>query len=79
MATPDLVGSKIISVRELTPAEMKREGWEDFRGHETPMVLVLDNGMLVYASRDDEGNGPGALFGSYKGRLGRPECTLGRS
>lgn len=57
----ELAGSKILKARVMTEAEMKREGWD---GHNCPpLVLELDNGLHVYASQDDEGNGPGALFG----------------
>lgn len=52
-----LKGRKIVAVRYLTNAEMDELGWDD-----RPVVLELDNGLLVYPSRDDEGNGAGALF-----------------
>lgn len=56
---PTLVGQKILKIRRMTNAELNREGWTDI--HKTTMALVLDNGTVVYASRDDEGNGPGTL------------------
>jgi len=59
-----VVNQKIIAVRKMTKGEMEREGW-DFPA----MVLVLDNGIKLYPSMDDEGNGSGALFGvDNKGR-----------
>lgn len=57
-------GRKIVDVRHMTKAEMEREGWDDYRGPAT--VLVLDNGTILYPSMDEEGNGPGALFGATK-------------
>jgi len=40
---------------------MESEGWDDF-GSATS-VIELEDGTLIYPSRDDEGNGPGTLFG----------------
>ena len=54
-----LVGRKIVAVRELTKKEMKQEYWFD----EGCVALVLDDGTILYPSRDPEGNGAGALFG----------------
>ena len=58
----DLKGAKIVRVREMTRIDAKREGWEDQMRHNGCRVLELDNGINLYASRDYEGNGPGALF-----------------
>jgi hypothetical protein len=61
---PDsLVGRCIVAVRPMTKAELAREGWE-----EACIAVVLDNGTLLYPSRDDEGNAPGALFGFCRGQ-----------
>lgn len=50
-------GRMIRSTRLMTPAEIEREGWQ----HDPP-TLVLDMGPVqVWASKDDEGNGPGIL------------------
>ena len=54
-----MIGRKIVNIRYLTKAEMEAEYWE---GQEPAVVLVLDDGTLLYPSRDEEGNGPGALF-----------------
>jgi hypothetical protein len=54
-----LVGRKIVAVRYLTRDEAEALGW-----NERSVVLVLDNGAALYPSADDEGNGPGALFGN---------------
>lgn len=56
------IGATVIGLRRMTAAEAKREGW-DLGRWEAPMVAVLSTGALLYASRDDEGNGPGQLFG----------------
>lgn len=53
-----LEGRKIVEVRPMTAKEVAREGWDS-----PATVLVLDDGSLLYASRDEEGNGSGALFG----------------
>lgn len=53
------IGLAVAGVRYLTAAERASEGWES----ETVVAVVLSDGSLIYASRDYEGNGPGALFG----------------
>jgi hypothetical protein len=58
-----VAGHTIVEVRPMTRAELKKEGWETGR-HLPPTVLVLDNGTKLYPSRDEEGNGPGAMFGA---------------
>lgn len=58
----DILGQKIIQIRSMSPAEMRLEGWEE-DAHGRPPVLVLSNGVKIYPSRDEEGNGPGGLFG----------------
>ena len=50
----------------MTQKEATLEGWSI--RHDECMVLELDNGIRLYASRDYEGNGPGALFFTYKGK-----------
>jgi hypothetical protein len=61
MPTPAdaLPGRTIRAVRPMTPAECAAEGWEH-----PALALILDNGTVLYPSRDDEGNGPGAFFGA---------------
>jgi hypothetical protein len=58
-----IIGQKITSVRKLTPEDYEREGWDHDR-FAIGAVLVLENGTVLYASRDDEGNGPGTLIGA---------------
>ena len=55
-----MIGSTIIDIRPMTKAEMDKEGWQK---RETPMVLVLSSGTILYPSQDIEGNDAGALFG----------------
>jgi len=60
----DLKGQKLDTIRMMTPAEMSAEGWDPPReGQARPIVLYFTNGTTLFASRDDEGNGPGTLFG----------------
>jgi hypothetical protein len=61
-ADDGLVGRTIKEIRPMTDSELKNEGWATDH-HGVPAIIVLDNGDRIYASRDDEGNGPGALFG----------------
>ncbi len=63
--SPDLVGRTIREVRQMTAAELAAESWICPKW-EQPVTLVLDDGTRLYASRDAEGNGPGALFGADK-------------
>lgn len=53
----------LVQVREMTPAELASEGWEEKKFGGKPLVLVFANGMKIYASSDEEGNDYGALFG----------------
>lgn len=54
----DVVNRQIVAVRPMTKAEREAEGW-----CRPATVLVLDNGTILYPSRDDEGNDAGVLFG----------------
>jgi len=60
----DVVGRKIVAVRAMTDDEWENEGWDKDRFN-PGCVLVLDDGTCLYPSRDTEGNGPGAIFGSH--------------
>ena len=62
----DLEGRKIVKIREMTKKEANNEGWD--LSHDGCRVLELDDGIKLYASRDYEGNGPGALFFTDKGK-----------
>ena len=56
-AKKQLLNRKIVDVRYLTIEEMENLGW-----YERSVVMVLDDGNMIYPSQDDEGNGAGALF-----------------
>lgn len=60
-SSKDLIGHKIINIRPMTLKEAGVEGW-GYRHRATP-VIELDNGLVLYPSRDEEGNGPGVIFG----------------
>src|SRR5690606_5804435 len=57
-----LIGRKITAVRYMTKEECQGFDWYD-----SAVVLVLDNGVELIPSQDDEGNGPGAIFTNIKG------------
>tara|TARA_Y100000592_G_C5194609_1_gene187710 strand:- start:64 stop:267 length:204 start_codon:yes stop_codon:yes gene_type:complete len=54
----NIQGRTIETVRPMTPDEQDVEGWS-----RPAIVIVLDDGTKIYPSRDQEGNGPGAIFG----------------
>lgn len=63
---PDgVTGRVIVSLRKMSRTELEAESWEKGR-HGAPSVLVLSDGTRIYAARDSEGNGPGALFATDK-------------
>jgi len=55
------VGQKIKDIRPMNKKELDAEGWDE-DNFSNPIVVVLSNGAKLYASRDDEGNGTGAMF-----------------
>lgn len=58
-----LVGKTIVEARYLTPQEAEAMGWD-----ESGVVLFLNDKTQILVSRDDEGNGPGALL------MGENDC-----
>ncbi len=64
MATEEVAieGQRILRIRRMTDDEMRNEGWEHEIG-DNPVVIVLENGVRMFPSRDPEGNGPGMIFG----------------
>ena len=58
-----LKGLVVTHVREMSRDELQAEGWEVPLFGTPPLVIEFTNGTRVYASRDSEGSGPGALFG----------------
>ena len=57
VASDLLLGRKITKVRYFTEEESENMGWTN-----RPVALLLDSGIWVYPSCDDEGNEGGALF-----------------
>ncbi len=57
VAKDQLEGRTISRVRYLTKKEMERLNWS-----KRCVVMVLDNGTIVYPSADDVGNEAGVLF-----------------
>lgn len=57
-AQDHLLNKKIVAVRYMTHAEMAKIGW-----YCRCVVFQLDDGTIIFPSRDDEGNDAGALFG----------------
>jgi len=54
-----LLGKKIVNVRYMTKEEMGQMGW-----YERSVAFQTEDGIWFFPSRDDEGNGGGALFTS---------------
>jgi len=57
----NLIGRKIVDIITLSEEDIEAEGWEN-----SPypcLGILLDDGNIIYPSQDEEGNGPGALFG----------------
>jgi hypothetical protein len=69
IATELLVGRMVVQARYLTSDEQKVLGWSC-----GSIVLEFDNGLVVYPSADDEGNGPGAMFTSHAQHGTLPVC-----
>lgn len=57
-ARKKLVGRTVVSVDYLSRNDCTCVGW-----HESSVLIVFDDGTVVFPSQDDEGNGAGALFG----------------
>lgn len=57
IASDLLLNRKIVKVRYMEQAEADDMGW-----YSRPVAFLLDNGVWVFPSADDEGNNGGALF-----------------
>ena len=57
-----MIGAKIKNIRHMNKTELSNEGWDD----EDVIAIELNNKTVLYASRDYEGNGGGAIFGYEK-------------
>ena len=56
-----LLNKKIVNVRYLTKEESDEMGW-----YERSVAFQTQDGLWFFPSRDDEGNGGGALFTSHE-------------
>jgi len=56
----ELIGQKLVEIRPMTDDHAEQVFGDSWRA---PCVLVFEDGSIIYASRDDEGNGGGAMFG----------------
>ena len=52
-----LVGRTITEVNYMHPDDADEQDWSC-----RPLIITLDDGNIIYASSDDEGNDGGALF-----------------
>lgn len=57
VAADQLVGRRIVLVRYMKDSEAQDMGWGA-----RPIVLVLDDGNLIYPAMDEEGNDAGVIF-----------------
>jgi hypothetical protein len=62
MKNDDIIGQRITGIRNLTPAELEKEGWENNPHHGPATGLELENGVFLYPSQDPEGNDSGTFF-----------------
>jgi hypothetical protein len=76
MADNSIEGQEIVDIRKMTDKEIEDEFPRSPRGHANPPVLVLEDGTKLFPSKDPEGNGPGALFGSRESGDGPEEFIL---
>lgn len=56
----DIIGARIVDIVSLSKEIIETEGWGD--SPYSAIGIVLDNGAVIFASQDEEGNGPGAIF-----------------
>lgn len=60
--TKKLVGKKLLSIDPLTEKEAETFWPGETWGYRGCVVLAFEGGLRLVASRDPEGNGPGAIF-----------------
>ena len=74
VASDILVGRTITKVAYLT----RKEAEEDFAWDKRPITFTLDNGLIVIAQMDDEGNDGGVLMIEYPGETVSPKWAEGK-
>jgi hypothetical protein len=57
----DIIGHKIVDIIRLPQEVADKLMWND-----RPICLLLDNGLILFPSRDEESNEAGCFFGNYK-------------
>ena len=60
------IGRRIVRIRPMTKKELDLFGWDNYRTIHINPIIVLDNGAKIVISQDEEGNGPGFVFGINK-------------
>lgn len=55
IAKDNLLNKTIVKISRIDESEL----WDDFTG---TLVIHLNDGQRIFASCDEEGNGPGVLF-----------------
>ena len=60
VASDLLLNKKITRVRYVSPKEADDMGWNS-----RPVAFMLETGVWIFASMDDEGNDGGAMFTSH--------------
>ncbi len=58
-----LTGKVVKCVRKMSPVELEAEDWTPTE-YDQCNIIEFTDGTKIFASRDMEGNGPGALFGT---------------
>ena len=61
IANDMLKGQKVKACRYMTEEEMADMDWA-----KSAIIIEFENGLAIYPSMDDEGNGAGALFTTDK-------------
>ena len=56
-----LVGRHIVKIEYCSKKEMEHQGW-----HNQPVQILLDNGIWLTPTSDDEGNNGGAIHTNIK-------------
>ena len=64
-----LIGQKIVEVSPAKDEHFDVIGWDEEA--ENYVAIYLENGAVLLASRDEEGNGPGEIFCLTRKGLGK--------
>jgi len=59
-----IIGQTVKDIRLMNSKESGEQMWDD---RDRNIVIVLSNGIRLFASCDEEGNGAGCIFGVTKG------------